>query len=479
MTLPPSETNAQIVAPPRAGEGVVGGVSAPLAREPLPACRPPSPARGGPDPASCPLARDAALLNSLFPYRGGLDPPSCQMATHARAEGIETKPSFKRPLRTQRCLLPASAFFEWQGAPGEAKGARGTKGAKTKYRIGRKDGEMFGLAGLYDVWKSLDGYELATCTIITCTIITCAPNAVLAPIHNRMPVILLPEDEDAWLDPDMIEIEAITSYLRPYPDELLEAARAAQRPEHQPERLSLSAPRFSRFSRFSPGVCPLWPSRSVCWASGAGGKDAGAIGADARAGWAGLTGLRSAERAEGHARNTPDMLIAGGQAVAGLPVADPLGRDVDQRLAGREGRPVRRQAPGVVSKNASEDVFRWEDAARIVAQPAQVLRDDTHGRLQTLSRVRVRAPVRAIQGQGRRCAAPAPQASALPALRLCVSRTILSGDVYWRYARGANTSSQGGEPRYTSAHHVTWHVRGVGYPALPQGKTCGASCGVS
>jgi putative SOS response-associated peptidase YedK len=131
---------------------------------------------------------------------------------NARAEGIAEKPSFKRPLRSQRCLLPASAFFEWQGA----------KGAKTKYRIGRKDGEMFGLAGLYDVWKSPDGHELTTCTIITC-----APNAVLAPIHNRMPVMLLPEDEDAWLDPDMIEVEAITSYLRPYPDDLLEAARAA------------------------------------------------------------------------------------------------------------------------------------------------------------------------------------------------------------------------------------------------------------
>lgn len=81
---------------------------------------------------------------------------------------------------------------------------------------------MFGLAGLYDVWKSPGGYEVATCTIIMC-----APNAVMAPIHNRMPVILLPEDEDAWLDPDMTEVDDITSYLRPYPDELLEAARAA------------------------------------------------------------------------------------------------------------------------------------------------------------------------------------------------------------------------------------------------------------
>jgi putative SOS response-associated peptidase YedK len=58
---------------------------------------------------------------------------------NARAEGIEDKPPFKRPLCTRRFLLPASAFFEWQGA---------TKGAKVKYRIGCKDDEMFGLAGL-------------------------------------------------------------------------------------------------------------------------------------------------------------------------------------------------------------------------------------------------------------------------------------------------------------------------------------------
>ncbi len=140
------------------------------------------------------------------------DPSIGYKMINARAEGIETKPSFKRPLRTQRCMLPASAFFEWQGV----------KGAKTKYRIGRRDGEMFGLAGLSDVWKTPGGDELATCTIITC-----APNMVMAPIHNRMPVILLPEDEDAWLDPDLTEVEAITSYLRPYPDDLLEAVRAA------------------------------------------------------------------------------------------------------------------------------------------------------------------------------------------------------------------------------------------------------------
>ena len=98
-----------------------------------------------------------------------------------RAEGIEGKASFKRPLRTQRCLPPASAFFEWQGV-------NGVKGAKTKYRNARKDDELFGLAGQYDVRKHPDGNELTTCTIITCQ-----PNALMAPIHNRMPVICSPK----------------------------------------------------------------------------------------------------------------------------------------------------------------------------------------------------------------------------------------------------------------------------------------------
>jgi hypothetical protein len=63
------------------------------------------------------------------------------------------------------------------------------------------------------------------------------------------------------------------------------------------------------------------------------------------------------------------MLIAGGKAMAGLPVADPLGRDVDQRLAGFEGRPGRRHLPGVIGQDADEDIFGREGAARVVARP--------------------------------------------------------------------------------------------------------------
>lgn len=131
---------------------------------------------------------------------------------NARAEGIDKKPSFKRALVSQRCLIPASAFFEWKGQSGH----------KTKYRIGRKDGDMFGFAGLYDIWRSPHGNELRSCTIITTT-----PDKVVEPIHDRMPVILLPEDEDTWLNPDLIEPQDILPFLRPYPDDLLEAQEVA------------------------------------------------------------------------------------------------------------------------------------------------------------------------------------------------------------------------------------------------------------
>ena len=139
------------------------------------------------------------------------DPQIGAKMINARAEGIAEKPSFKRPLRSQRCIIPASAFFEWKGTPG----------AKVKYRIARKDGDLFGFAGLYDTWKQPSGESVSTCTIITTT-----PNQLVAPIHDRMPVILQPEDEELWINPDVTEPEALEHLLRPYPAELLEARAA-------------------------------------------------------------------------------------------------------------------------------------------------------------------------------------------------------------------------------------------------------------
>jgi putative SOS response-associated peptidase YedK len=130
-------------------------------------------------------------------------------AINARAEGIADKPFFRGPLRRSRCLIPASAFFEWR--------LEGTR--KVKYRFARRDEDLFCFAGLYDTWRDPrdgEGRELRSCTIITTT-----PNDLVAPYHSRMPVILRPDDEDAWLDATPRDVASITSLLRPFPADRL------------------------------------------------------------------------------------------------------------------------------------------------------------------------------------------------------------------------------------------------------------------
>jgi hypothetical protein len=128
-----------------------------------------------------------------------------------------------------------------------------------------------------------------------------------------------------------------------------------------------------RLTTLTRHVRPYGPNR---WTCGAGGQRAGTIGAEERTGQ---------HRAEGRERNAPDLLIARSEAVAGLPVADPLGRDVDQRLAGCERWPGRRQRQDALSQDADEDIFGWEGATRVVARPAQVLYDNAQLCLQRSS----------------------------------------------------------------------------------------------
>jgi len=127
---------------------------------------------------------------------------------NARAETIADKPAYRKPLRFQRCLIPATGFYEWKS----------TETGKVPYHIRLKSGEVFGFAGLYDVWHGEDGVELRTCTIITT-----GPNELVAPIHNRMPVIIRREDEAVWLDPEETEPERLVELLKPYPASEIEA----------------------------------------------------------------------------------------------------------------------------------------------------------------------------------------------------------------------------------------------------------------
>jgi putative SOS response-associated peptidase YedK len=127
---------------------------------------------------------------------------------NARAETLAEKPSYKQALLRRRCIVPSDGFYEWQQEGGQ----------RQPVYIHRKDDALFGFAGLWDEWRQDDGAPLRTCTIITV-----GPNELMAPIHNRMPAILRPEDEALWLDPSTRDLNALLHVLQPYPATELEA----------------------------------------------------------------------------------------------------------------------------------------------------------------------------------------------------------------------------------------------------------------
>lgn len=106
---------------------------------------------------------------------------------NARAETIDRLPAFRAAFRKRRCLIPVNAFYEWSGPAGR----------KTRWRIGLKDEPLFALAGLWEWWKDPATGD----PVHTYTIVTTEANAALAPIHDRMPVIVGVGRYDTWLDP--------------------------------------------------------------------------------------------------------------------------------------------------------------------------------------------------------------------------------------------------------------------------------------
>jgi putative SOS response-associated peptidase YedK len=126
---------------------------------------------------------------------------------NARAETVAEKPAFSQAFRRQRCIVIADGFYEW----------RKSGKTRTPQHIHLKSMQPMGLAGLYNFWTSPEGERICTCTII----VTDA-NELIAPIHDRMPVILNPDEYDRWLDPGLQEAEALQPLLKPYPSEELE-----------------------------------------------------------------------------------------------------------------------------------------------------------------------------------------------------------------------------------------------------------------
>ena len=144
---------------------------------------------------------------------------------NARAETLAEKSSFKRLLSSKRCLVLADGFYEWKQE----------NGSKTPMYITMKNGEPFAFAGLWDNWKSPDGQEIRSCTIITTQ-----PNEVVAPIHNRMPAILVPDARELWLDTNLHDEDALLHWLAPYPSEQMTAkvvSRLVNDPKHDSPEL--------------------------------------------------------------------------------------------------------------------------------------------------------------------------------------------------------------------------------------------------
>jgi len=136
------------------------------------------------------------------------DPSIGNRMINARAESIAEKPAFRNAFQKRRCLVVADGFYEWRK---EGK-------YKVPMRIILKTGEAFGFAGLWETWKSPEGVAVESCAIITTT-----PNAVMEPIHNRMPVILPREAESAWLSSATGDAATLRELLVPYPAEEMDA----------------------------------------------------------------------------------------------------------------------------------------------------------------------------------------------------------------------------------------------------------------
>lgn len=135
------------------------------------------------------------------------DPSIGSRMINARAETVAEKPSFRAAYKYRRCLIPADGFYEWQK----------TQEGKQPHLIGMADGAPFAFAGLWEHWER-NGSEIESCTILTTD-----ANALVSPIHNRMPVILDPADFDEWLSPKIQGGDKLRHLLRPFPEERMKA----------------------------------------------------------------------------------------------------------------------------------------------------------------------------------------------------------------------------------------------------------------
>ena len=156
-----------------------------------------------------PIIRQTEHGYEMTEMRWGLIPfwsktPTTEYSTfNARIESVTTKPAFRGPFRTRRCLIPASGLYEWK-----LEGGR-----KQPYFITGEDDDGIAFAGLWDEWRDRSRYTLASCTIIV------GPaDELAAPIHDRLAIILPETAYATWLDPKA-DLDQINGLLCPYPSD--------------------------------------------------------------------------------------------------------------------------------------------------------------------------------------------------------------------------------------------------------------------
>jgi putative SOS response-associated peptidase YedK len=200
-------------------------------------------------------ARDDPPTRVLSVVRWGLVPSWAKSPAigdkqiNARAESVAERRAYQRAFRKRRCIVPADAFYEWKAAVSSPPGsAAGRRPPKVPYVVRRRDGDPLAFAGLWEIWRDPDvaADDDPDAWLRTCVIVTTRANDLLAPIHDRMPVVLGEESWDTWLDPRNDDVATLEGLLVPPPDEWFEVYEVSTRvnkPENNdPELLQPVAP---------------------------------------------------------------------------------------------------------------------------------------------------------------------------------------------------------------------------------------------
>ncbi|MGE3620945.1 MAG: SOS response-associated peptidase [Acidimicrobiia bacterium] len=132
------------------------------------------------------------------------DPKIGSKMINARAETLAEKSAYRSAFRKRRCIVPADGFYEWKAVPGQK--------AKQPYFIHRADGEPLAFAGLWEVWRGPDKDQEP---LRSATIVTTSANQDMAPVHDRMPVVLPREAWSTWLDRDGDDLDLLGKLLVP------------------------------------------------------------------------------------------------------------------------------------------------------------------------------------------------------------------------------------------------------------------------